>query len=428
MRWPRLVVIRCITLSAALALPLLLHADSLPPAYSLPPAKLAKAIALNHQETALQAVSLIWNFVSLILILRLGISAAINRIAESRTSKPWLQGLIYLPLLLLLITALHLPTAIAGHHIGLAFGLSVQHWPSWFLDWTKSLLLTVALGTLAFSLLYAIIRRSLRVWWFWFWLASIPLTLASVFLVPLVIDPLFNHYEPLAQSNPALVAQLERVVSKSGIAIPPTRMYLMKASEKVTTANAYVTGFGASKRVVVWDTAIHGSTPNGILFIFGHELGHYVLGHIVTGLVLSTIGTLAFLWLGYHLAHWLIHRFGASWQIAEVHQWSAVPVLLLVAAILSFLSSPIESATSRHFEHQADVYGQEIIHGIVADPQKTARQSFQDLGEESYDLPNPNPLIVLWEYSHPTILERAAFARSYNPWQPGQHPEFFKQQ
>lgn len=403
-------------------------ADALPPAYSLPPAKLAKAIALNRQETALQAISLAWAFVSLILILRLGASAWLNRIAERRSSRPWLQGLIYIPFLLLLITILHLPTAIAGHHISLHFGLSVQKWPSWFLDWTKSLLLTMAIGTIAFSLLFAIIRRSWRLWWFWFWIASIPLSLASVFLVPLVIDPLFNHYEPLAQSNPALVTQLERVVSKSGIAIPPTRMYLMKASEKVTTANAYVTGFGASKRVVVWDTAIHGSTPDGILFIFGHELGHYVLGHIVTGLVLSTIGTLVFLWLGYHLAHWLIRRYGAKWQVHEIHEWSAVPVLLLVAAILSFLSSPIESATSRHFEHQADVYGQEIIHGIVANPQQTAQRSFQDLGEESFDIPNPNPLIVFWSYSHPTILQRANFARDYNPWQPGKHPEFFKQQ
>ena len=403
----------------------MLHAESAP-AYSLPPAKLAKAIALNHQETALQAFSLIWGFVTLLLILRTGVAAALDRMAARRFDKPWLRGLVFLPQLLLLIALLHLPTAVAGHHISLAFGLSVQHWPSWLLDWLKSLLLTVALGTLAFSLLYAIIRRSPRLWWFWFWLASIPLTLASVFLVPLVIDPLFNHYEPLAQSNPALVAQLERVVQKSGIAIPPARMFLMKASEKVTTANAYVTGFGASKRVVVWDTAIQGSTPDGIVFIFGHELGHYVLGHIVTGLVLSTFGTLAFLWLGYHLAHWLIRRYGGRWQISGVAQWSAVPVLLLVAAILSFVSSPIESAISRHFEHQADIYGQEIIHGIVADPQKTAQQSFQDLGEQSFDLPSPNPLIVFWSYSHPTILERATFARDYNPWQPGRQPEFFK--
>ena len=321
---------------------------------------------------------------------------------------------------------MQLPISIYGHHIGLLFGLSVQHWGSWLLDWLKSILLTAVVGTLVFLLLFAIIRKSPRLWWFWFWLASIPLTLVSVFLVPLIIDPMFNHYEPLAQSNPALVAQLERVVEKSGITIPPSRMFLMKASEKVTTANAYVTGFGSSKRVVVWDTTIHSSTPDGILFIFGHELGHYVLGHIIKGLALSTLGTLCFLWLGYHATRWLIRRYGERWQINDVSDWSAVTVLLLVAGVLSFLSSPIENAVSRHFEHQADIYGEEVIHGIVADPQKTAQASFQELGEDALDIPNPNPILVFWGFSHPTILQRATFARDYNPWAPGQQPKYVK--
>jgi Zn-dependent protease with chaperone function len=215
-------------------------------------------------------------------------------------------------------------------------------------------------------------------------------------------------------------------VQKSGYTIPPSRMFLMKASEKVTTANAYVTGFGSSKRVVVWDTTIHSSQPDGILFIFGHELGHYVLGHVLKGVFLSTLGSLIFLWVGFKLTQWLVRRFGMSWHVKNVSDWSAVTVLLLVAGVLNFLSSPIENAVSRHFEHQADVYGQEVIHGIVADPQKTAQQSFQELGEDSLDIPEPNPLIVFWDYSHPTILQRATFARDYNPWAPGQEPKFVR--
>ena len=397
------------------------------PAYSLPPAKLAKALALDRQENVLTLVSLVWSWLSLVLILNLRVAAGLNRYVARRTSKTLVQGLFYVPLLLLLITLLGLPVSLYGHHIGLAFGLSVQHWGSWFLDWLKSLLLTVLVGALVFSILFAVIRRSPLRWWLWFWVVSIPLTLAGVFLVPVVVDPLFNHYEPLAKSNPALVVQLERVVQKSGITIPPSRMYLMKASEKVTTANAYVTGFGASKRVVVWDTTIHSSTPDGILFVFGHELGHYVLGHVVIGTTLSIIGTLFFLWAAYHLLHWLIRHFGSRWQIREVHEWSSLPLLLLVAGILSFLSSPIENATSRYFEHQADIYGQEVIHGIVADPQKTAQTSFQELGEGALDVPNPNPLLVFWSFSHPTILQRATFARDYDPWSAGHSPKYVKQ-
>ena len=396
------------------------------PAYSLPPAKLASSIALDRQENVLAAVSVIWGFLSLFLILQWRVASSLNRYCAGRMNNRWLQGLLYAPLILLLITLLHLPISLYGHHIGLRFGLSVQHWGSWGLDWTKSLLLTLVVGTAVFSLLFAIIRKSPRLWWFWFWIASIPLTLAAVFLLPIVVDPLFNRYEPLAQSNPALVAQLERVVEKSGVTIPPSRMYLMKASEKVTTANAYVTGFGASKRVVVWDTTIRSSTPDGILFIFGHELGHYVLGHVVIGTTLSILGTLLFLWLGYHLAQWLIRRCGGRWKIADMSEWSAVVVLLLVANVLTFFSSPFENGTSRYFEHQADIYGEEVIHGIVANPQKTAQESFQELGEDALDVPHPNPLLVFWSFSHPTILQRATFARGYDPWVPGKTPKYVK--
>ncbi len=398
----------------------------LAPAYALPPDKLAKATALYHDETILGLISLAWGFISLLLILRLGIASRLSRFAARVTPKPWLQGCIFIPLLMLIEAFLQLPISLEGHRIGLAFGLSVQHWASWFGDHGKSLLLTLAAGTVVISILFAIVRHSPRLWWFWFWLTSIPLTLGSVYLVPVVIDPIFNHYQPLQQTNPALVAQLERVVAKSGIAIPPSRMFLMKASEKVTTANAYVTGFGASKRVVVWDTTIHSSTPDGILFIFGHELGHYALGHVVTGTVLGIFGTLIYLWLGYRLAHWMIRKRGARWGVSGMSDWSAVVVLLLAGEILGFISSPIENGISRYFEHQADIYGEEVIHGIVADPQKTAQESFQQLGEQSLDIPNPNRLQVFWDFSHPTILDRATFARDYNPWANGQKPKYVR--
>jgi Zn-dependent protease with chaperone function len=396
------------------------------PAYSLPPAKLAKAVALNHVENWLDAARLLWGFVSLLLILRLGIAHRLDQFSARTTPKPWLQGLAFLPLLMLLISLLHLPLAIAGHHVALSFGLSVQHWPSWFGDWAKSLALTLIAGTVVISILFAIVRHAPRFWWFWFWLISIPLIVGSFYLVPVFIDPLFNHFQPLEETDPALVAQLERVVQKAGVTIPPSRMFLMKASEKVTTPNAYVTGFGASKRVVVWDTTIHSSTPDGVLFIFGHELGHYVLGHVLIGVVGAIFGTLIFLWLAYHLTHWLLRKRGQRWQVPSMASWSAVVVLLLAAQILGFFSDPIQNTIGRSIEHQADVYGEEVIHGIVADPQRTAQQSFQELGEDSLDIPHPNRLIVFWTYSHPTIFDRATFALHYDPWAPGQKPKYVR--
>ena len=395
------------------------------PAYSLPPAKLQRAEALDRDESWLWAISVTWSVVYLLLFLRLRWAAALSRFAAQRATRPWVQGLIFLPLLVIALRLLTLPLALTGHHLGLAYGLSIERWPAWFWDWTKGLLVSIGTLTLVGSLLFAIVRHAPRRWWLWFWLLSLPLMLAGVFAQPLIIDPLFHHFAPLSQSHPELVAQLERVAERSGERIPPDHMFLMNASEKTTELNAYVTGFGSSKRVVVWDTSLTKSTPDEVLFIFGHELGHYVLGDVVHGLMWAAAGALVALWIAFHLTRRLLCRYGERWQIAGEDDWSTLVVLMLVFTGLSILSAPIVNTVSRYIEHRADVYGQEVIHGIVANPQETAVKSFQTLGEESLEVPDPNPAIVVWTYDHPAIPRRAEFARAYDPWRPGGHPHFF---
>ena len=110
-----------------------------------------------------------------------------------------------------------------------------------------------------------------------------------------------------------------------------------------------------------------------------------------------------------------------------VEDWGAVVVLMLTFQVFTILSDPIGNTISRYVEHRADVYGQEVVHGIVADPQATGVHSFQTLGEESLDIPDPNRWMVLWTYSHPPIADRAEFAREYDPWKPGAQPRFFKE-
>ncbi len=241
-----------------------------------------------------------------------------------------------------------------------------------------------------------------------------------------MVDPMFNKFEPLAQSNPALVEQLERVAGRSGVSLPPDRMFYMRASEKVTSLNAYVTGFGPSKRLVLWDTTIAASTADELSGIFGHELGHYALNHIVLGVLLSAVMLLAGFFVGQRTAWSLLARYGARWHIRSQNDWACLVVLVLVLNALNFLSEPIENGVSRSIEHAADVYGQEAIHGIVADPQATTQQGFQRLGETSLDDPTPHPFVEFWTFSHPSTAERAAFAAAYNPWKAGEHPRYLR--
>src|SRR5205814_751644 len=146
--------------------------------------------------------------------------------------------------------------------------------------------------------------------------------------------------------------------------IPSERMFEMKASEKVTTLNAYVTGFGASKRVVVWDNTIQKLTTPETLFVFGHEMGHYVLKHVFHGLIIGAIALLLGFYLVYLTCEWVLSRFQQRWHLRELGDWAALPMLFLLLSIFGFISEPITNTYSLHIEHQADLYGLEVTHGI----------------------------------------------------------------
>jgi STE24 endopeptidase len=395
-------------------------------AYTLPSDKLAKAVAYDHQRLWLTAGDFVWGVGQIVLLLALGGIAWMRDRAVKTSKNRWIQCWIFLTLFMVTTTLLSLPLDLVRQHLARAYGMSVQGWGGWFGDQGKGFGLGNGLGWPLVMLFFWVVRRSPRMWWFWFWIPAMLVVLFGVFISPVLIDPLFNKFEPLQASNPALVAQLEKVVERGGINIPPERMFLMKASDKVTTLNAYVTGFGASKRVVVWDTSIAKGTPDEISFIFGHEMGHYVLNHIPKTLVFLGVLLLVTFYLGYRIVNWLIARYGAAWRVPSQNDWGMLAVFMVVVSVLSTLSGPITNGYSRGHEHEADVYGQEAVHGIVADPQKTAVDAFQLLGENGLSDPYPSELEVLWLYSHPPIGLRAGFAKAYDPWAAGEAPKFFK--
>jgi Zn-dependent protease with chaperone function len=432
-----LILLLLITLTAGLAAPFCPAQTAAQPqaqhqalrdksAYTLPPEKLSQAIDYSRIRVVLDFVGSGWGILQLVLLLVLGIAAWMRDVVERASGHRWVQGFLFTFLFLLVTTLLMLPLDLYGHHEAIVYGQSVQGWGSWTGDMAKSFGLTLLLGWLFVMLLFWVIAKSPQRWWFWFWIPVMISVVVGVFVTPVLIDPLFHKFEPLEKSDPALVARLEQVVHRAGVAIPPDRMFLMKASVKVTGLNAYVTGFGPSKRVVVWDTTIQKATPDEILFIFGHELGHYVLGHIPATVEFAGVLLLVEFYLGSLAVRWLIRRYGSLWRIDSQRDWAALVVMVLVLSVLSFFSEPIVGAYSRAHEHAADVYGQEAIHGIVADPQKTAQQAFQVLGETSLVDPNPNHFVEFWTFDHPSISSRAAFAAAYNPWLPGRHPKYFK--
>ena len=393
-------------------------------AYTLAPDRYQKARELSRIRFRLAIIGFLYGLVVLSLILRWRLAPKYRDWAERSSSRRLLQAMVFSPPLILTVGVLELPTGIYQNWVSRKYGISVQGWKSWSLDWGKGELVAVIVGTIFIMVLYAVIRRSPRRWWFYFWLVSLPIGLFMFFLQPLVVDPLFHKFVPLVEKDPALTAALEQMVHRAGENIPPERIFWMGAAEKSTALNAYVTGIDGSKRIVVCDTTIAKMTTPQIVFVAGHETGHYVLYHLPKLLAFGAATLFVVFYLGYRCVGWMLMRWGGGWGIRSLDDWASLPALLLLLTIFSFVLNPVTTAVSRHYEHQADQYGLEVTHGLTPDSGQVAAQAFQALGDVGLADPEPNRLQVFLFYDHPSIPDRIRFCLSYDPWSKGGQGEF----
>lgn len=390
------------------------------PDYHLAPEKLAKAEVLYRTDMLTTVAGTLGLLLVLAWWVMSGASAWLRDRVEAQTPRRFGQALLFVPIVLLSLQVVNLPLRLYGRSLALAYGLSVQPWGSWWADWAKAEaveLLMVSGLAWGFNL---VIRRQPKRWWLFAWLASIPTALALVFVYPLVVDPLFHEFDRLENRRPQLLPELEKVMRRGGLVIDRSSMFEMKASDKVTTYNAYVTGLGASHRVVVWDSTARELSVPEVMFVFAHEQGHYVLRHIWQGLALTLLGILLGLYLMHRIAGAILARWGARWRIRGPEDWAALPLLALIGALLATVGQPISSAVSREIEHQADVYALEAIRGLVPDSSELAARTFQKLGENSLTYPTPQVWFVAWTYDHRPVSERLRFANRYRPWERGE--------
>jgi len=393
---------------------------SLPATYTLTPERRAKAIAYSRSLYALYFLGTLLSIIIYLLLWRTRLAVTFREWAQRISGRLIIQCLIFVPLLLAAAALLKLPLNFySGYVLEHRFGLSTQGLASWFGDWGKSLGITATIRFVLAWIFYTVGRRSSHLWWFYFWLASIPLVLGYILLEPYVIDPLFYKFTPLQKSQPTLVVRIETMLNHAGLRIPPERIYEMNASSRTREVNAYVTGLGASKRVVVWDTTLKTMGPEELLLVLGHETGHYALYHIPKEFALDEAVALFFFFLGFLVLKWLAEKVGPRGGVKGMGDIASLPLVLTVLTLLVFLADPIVNGISRYFEHQADQFGLEVAYGVVPDPNAAEVHAFQILGDLDLADPDPNPFIRFWLYTHPPLDERIRFAAAYKPWAEG---------
>ncbi len=345
-----------------------------------------------------------------LLLLFSGLAAKLRDIAEHMGPKLYVRVLVFFILYSLFAWALTFPLAwYAGFALEHQFGLSTQGFGAWLLDELKGqAVMIVLLGVLPFlALAYRAMEQSPKLWWLRIAVATLPLVTLFALIEPVVIDPIFNRFTPL--KDEALRLEIVDLAKRAGI--PGRNVYQVDASTRTTKFNAYVNGFGASQRVVIWDTTLKGMSRDELMFVIGHEMGHYVLGHVWKGIAAVSLASFVLLWLTALMVAAAIARWGSRWGIRALHDVASMPLLAVVLTIVSLAAQPFAYAYSRHVEHEADLFGLEVTRLNDA-----AARAFIKLGSQNRSNPEPGAVLRVLEYSHPPLLERVQTALDYHPW------------
>ena len=352
-----------------------------------------------------------WAMATMVVLLVTPVSRKIRDFAARVTKRPVPMSMIYIAIFTLAVAVIDFPLVYYSDYVvSHQFDLTDQTFGAWMLDQVKGIGVAMVIGALVGSLALYAIRRFER-WWLVLWVGSIPLILLMVVIQPVVLDPIFNKFEPL--KNAQLRAKLLDLASRAGI--EGGRVYQVDKSKQTKTLNAYVNGIGPTKRIVMWDTLLAEMTEDEVLAVMGHEMGHYVMKHMWKGLAFTLSVALIVFFLGQKIHDRGLRRWGTRWGVTGPGDPASVPWLLLLLLAFGFFLSPVGSAYSRRMEHRSDMFALELTH--LNEPMASA---FVKLAENAKRDPRPHPFIKFWRYSHPPISERIPFALSYKPWETGQ--------
>ncbi len=341
---------------------------------------------------------------ALLLLVFTPASAALRNLAvRLAPAHPALAVAIYVALLVLVFELLTLPL---GYYAGFmrehAFGLSTQTPATWFWDRAKGALITLVLAVPLGSLLALLWRRFPGSWILPAWGLGATAMILLVALAPVVIDPLFNTIRPLR--DPDLRQRVLALAGRAGI--PVEQVYETDASRRTRKGNAYFTGLGHTKRIVLYDTLITGSGPDEVELVVAHEIGHWKRAHIWKGIGLSLLGMGIALWCGARVLDWALRRGG--FHLAGPADVAGLPLFLFVLFVLNLASLPIQNGISRRFEREADHASLELTGNATAfirSEVQLARSNLADL--------TPPPAIVWLLYTHPPVVERIRMVESF---------------
>jgi STE24 endopeptidase len=365
----------------------------------------------NRIRRWLGIADFIIGFIFLVVLLVTGWSGWLRDLAYRLGFQNYsLAVFVYLLLLLLISKALGGGLDYYGYRLERRYKLSTQRFRAWIWDEVKGFLVGLVLGSVVVELLYYTIRQWPERWWLLAWASFMVLFVLLAQLAPVVLFPIFYKFEPL--DNEELRRRLVVLSERAGTRV--RGVYRWKLSEKSKKANAALTGLGATRRIILADTLLDNYTSDEIEAVLAHELGHHFHRHILKSIFVQAAITLFGFWAANWALHYAVDR--QLFEFVQVSDFANLPLLGLVATVLSFLLMPALNAYSRYNERQADRYAFESIASVEPFISSMNKLAVQNLAERT-----PGKWVEWFFHSHPSISRRLAAADEWGRTQTA-HP------
>jgi STE24 endopeptidase len=308
---------------------------------------------------------------------------------------------LYVLILIVLSKVVGTPFEYYGFRLEHQYHLSNQRFRSWLWDEFKGLLVGLVLATIVVELLYLLIRHLQQHWWLVAWLVFLGLFVLLAQLAPVVLFPIFYKFEPM--ENEELRRRLVLLGERAGTRV--RGVYKWKLSEKSKKANAALTGLGATRRIILADTLLDHYSDDEIEAVLAHELGHHVHRHILKSILVQAAITFLGFWLASEVLRLAVDRWN---MFAQMSDFANLPLLVLVATVLSFLLMPALNAYSRFNERQADRYCFQSVASVDPFVSAMTKLADQNLAEKT-----PSRWVEWFFHSHPAIAKRIAAAQAW---------------
>jgi STE24 endopeptidase len=379
------------------------HGKEIPPVFQgvIDEATLAKMVDYTYDNSRLETKENLAEDILELAILFLFLPVLVGKLAGLQLHIIW-QALIFFGVLAAIGGVVEIPFDIYHTFVlEKKYGFSTITWRLWLTDLIKSGIISTVLMGFMLAAFMAFISYLPKSWWFWAWVFFTMFEILLMWLYPVVIAPLFNKYEPIKDE----LLRKKIIALMAQVGLKAKGIYQVDEGKRSKHTNAYFTGIGKTKRIVLFDTLLASHSPEEILAVLAHEIGHWKKKHILKQLIFMIIASLVVLYFTYLIVNWppLYSTFGLIYTPV----YAGLFLVSLYLSCAGFFFSPIGAVITRRYEREADKMAVELVG--TSEPMINA---LKRLAKDNLSNLHPHPFYVWFYYSHPPLIERIEYLKA----------------